>query len=330
MTCEITDISQETGITEDEVYYVLKSENMISTGYGTPSTLYSSQRFGSPATPFTPGSAKFASRPLVTKKRRYPHYPEAELKVPKPGTYEIVFDHEHVKAFIAKSDAKDYLRLKPENLRWTPLFIDAEEAQMDEEGCTARIRTTGDRTEPPERVPLQQMPPPPEHLPTMMGSVDPSLVDPDLRALPASVSKPASILNKRDPAADFQRSRQPQPLVLPSTPKYQHNEFSLQQQKAMGANGTTAAVHVNGHGMGTRRPRIPDSSSDEEVIDERPKKRARNSIAVDSSPDQGRGPRPGASSEDASDPTEADVDGEAEIDAEGEEDEGFEAVETTW
>lgn len=339
---------------------MLKSDDMIRTGSSTASSAFS--RPGTPSTATLPGSAKFPGRPLVTKKRRYPHYPEAELKVPQEGTYDIVFDHEHIKSFIQKADAKQYLRVKPENLRWAPLFIDPA-APQSEDGQTARIRTSGDRNEPPERLPMDQVPPPPHNL-AAMASVDPSLIDPDLRAPPdiTTNTMSSSSGSKRPPvhrtlSSNFEHQQRaaaasppPRALILKSPPKYQNgsshdksssgvvHDLSLQPQK-MGtagsprlANGQAALKHH------TKRPRIPDSESEEDDVaaDAEGAGVAKRSKTLASSPGQPFGCSPSVppgSSAEVSESTEADAEGEVEVemDAEGEEDdeEGFEAIETT-
>lgn len=178
-----SDISQATAIIPDEVYYVLKSEHLIQSGAARNNSS-SGSRPSTPGTPFSPAPAPSAppKAPLVTKKRRYPYYPKAELAVPEPGTYHITPDYARMRAVVEKADAKDYLKLKPENLRWTPLYFDP--ALPPDEGRTARIRTTNNKNIEPERVPRGSLPQPPQHLPTMMNSVDPALMDPELRALP--------------------------------------------------------------------------------------------------------------------------------------------------
>lgn len=289
---------------------------MISTGMTPLSALAS--RPATPGTPYTPGSA-LMSRPPVTKKRRYPHYPEAELKVPEPGSYSINCDYTVLQSFIDKWNSKLYLSVKPENLRWTPMYLDPAAPPVDDRQ-TARIRTTNNQNE-PERMAMSDLPAPPQHLPTMMNSVDPSLMDPELRALPASsAAKPmlnpalsASAPAKLQPPPPPPPPSPPistAPLILQSPPK---NRIDSPKQKL----SMQQKSHQSPRRPTVKRPRILDSESDEDVPDAESGRQARR---VDSTSSPRENGHHHASSEDIS---ETSADAEAEVDAEGEVDEDF-------
>ena len=94
--CSLEDICSRTGMKMDDVLYTLQDNNMLEVFHNEAST-------GRLPTEYE--ASKFAD----------------EKKVP-PNDYRIVCDSEHIRASLAKHDAKNYVRLDPTKLRWTPFI----------------------------------------------------------------------------------------------------------------------------------------------------------------------------------------------------------------
>lgn len=94
--CSLEDICSRTGMKMDDVLYTLQDNNMLEVFHNEAST-------GRLPTEYE--ASKFAD----------------EKKVP-PNDYRIVCDSEHIRASLAKHDAKNYVRVDPTKLRWTPFI----------------------------------------------------------------------------------------------------------------------------------------------------------------------------------------------------------------
>lgn len=94
--CSLEDICSRTGMKMDDVLYTLQDNNMLKVFHNEAST-------GRLPTEYE--ASKFAD----------------EKKVP-PNDYRIVCDSEHIRASLAKHDAKNYVRVDPTKLRWTPFI----------------------------------------------------------------------------------------------------------------------------------------------------------------------------------------------------------------
>ena len=94
--CSLEDICYRTGMKMDDVLYTLQDNNMLEVFHNEAST-------GRLPTEYE--ASKFAD----------------EKKVP-PNDYRIVCDSEHIRASLAKHDAKNYVRVDPTRLRWTPFI----------------------------------------------------------------------------------------------------------------------------------------------------------------------------------------------------------------
>lgn len=99
--CSLEDITARTGMKMDDVLYTLQDNHMLHVFYnGTsegrlPPEYFATDKAGSPA-------------------------PEA---TPAPNDYTIRVDPEAVRAFLAQHDAKQYVRVQPDKLRWTPFLL---------------------------------------------------------------------------------------------------------------------------------------------------------------------------------------------------------------
>jgi hypothetical protein len=117
----IDDISNGTALTLEDVYYVLREQDMITVTDGV------SGRIRAPAT------SKYRSREGNTSNSRPPRVRaqssstvnnEKDGGLSIPTEYSIHFDRDYVVAHIKNYEAKGYLQVKAENLHWTPfLFV---------------------------------------------------------------------------------------------------------------------------------------------------------------------------------------------------------------
>ena len=101
-------ITRQTSITAEEVYYVLRDRGLISTPDDDAAALAAAQAPPPPALGHM--SAKPRKRPADDE--------TGEIEVPRQ--YRIHFDRAEIEAFVRRWDAKGYLVLKPDCLRWTP------------------------------------------------------------------------------------------------------------------------------------------------------------------------------------------------------------------
>ena len=121
-----TDITQATAMTNDDVLYVLREQDMIS----TPDSV--SGRMRAPATAkykSRDGSSVAATTPRGGSSRRgRGGGPAADRKTKEdalavPSEYRIHLDRDYINAHIKNYEAKNYVKVKPEKLKWTPFLV---------------------------------------------------------------------------------------------------------------------------------------------------------------------------------------------------------------
>ncbi|CAO1620086.1 unnamed protein product [Sympodiomycopsis kandeliae] len=126
----IEDICSATAMTPDDVYYVLKEQDMIIvydgvSGARAPATLkyksregHSSLMGGASAAP-RGGTRRGGPRGVGAR--------QADAKKGKdnavPTDYRIHFDREYVIAHLKNYESKKYIKVNPERLRWTPFLM---------------------------------------------------------------------------------------------------------------------------------------------------------------------------------------------------------------
>lgn len=147
-------ISAATAMKPEDVLTTLQEQQMIRiedrTSTPTPKTPFPKHRRPRPITM----SRRHASRKTAIKE-------EIAASTRIPTSYEIQWDKVAVNAFIEKWNAKGYLTLKPENLKWTPYLLSRAakfdtsiqplQATSDESSIKPSSITT---TPPPEDEPL--------------------------------------------------------------------------------------------------------------------------------------------------------------------------------
>jgi hypothetical protein len=127
-------ISNATSMTLEDVFYVLREQDMISVGDSqsgrirAPATSKYKSREG--AVPPQSSSSNGLVRP------RRGHSSSAVEKDKEgaliiPSDYEIYFDRDFVSAHLKNYDAKGYLQVKPEKLHWTPFLVVRTLTQAD-------------------------------------------------------------------------------------------------------------------------------------------------------------------------------------------------------
>lgn len=131
----IEDICKATAMTPEDIYYVLKEQDMIidfdgTSGARTPATLKYKSREGLPNGAESASSAGSrrrhrarggnggAAAARAAAARRGKENADAV-----PASYQIHFDREYVVAHLKNYEAKQYMQVKPEKLRWTPFLM---------------------------------------------------------------------------------------------------------------------------------------------------------------------------------------------------------------
>lgn len=96
--CTLEQICERTGMKMDDVLYTLQDNHMLDVFHNDH------------------GAGCLPPEYFVSSE------PADEAKV-LPNDYRIVCDMEHVRALLAKHDAKNYVRVDPSRLRWTPFLM---------------------------------------------------------------------------------------------------------------------------------------------------------------------------------------------------------------
>lgn len=134
-SCIPADITAATSMTPEDVVYILREQDMItlpgslSGRFRAPATSkYKSRETagkpGSVATTNVNGTSSASSRPRggVAANRAAVESKEKEaLAIPKE--YRILIDREYLNAHIKNFEAKNYMRVKPEALKWSPFLV---------------------------------------------------------------------------------------------------------------------------------------------------------------------------------------------------------------
>ncbi|KAK4690089.1 histone acetyltransferase SAS3, partial [Tremellales sp. Uapishka_1] len=108
------EISAKTAMTLEDVYSVLKDQNMISI-LDVPAYASAFNKMRSKAR----GRGSRGSM----QRRRQESEPEEPAKVELPTKYQLVVDREYIDTYLAKFEAKEYLKLKPDRLKYTPFLV---------------------------------------------------------------------------------------------------------------------------------------------------------------------------------------------------------------
>ncbi|CAO1630957.1 unnamed protein product [Parajaminaea phylloscopi] len=126
----IDDISAGTAMTPEDIYYVLKEQDMIIDYSGhhsrAPATLKYKSRDG-----FSSQSSKDAEAPKRKGRTRGGGGAARAAAAQKgkesagavPTDYRIHFDREYVQAHLRNYEAKGYVKVRPDKLRWTPFVV---------------------------------------------------------------------------------------------------------------------------------------------------------------------------------------------------------------
>lgn len=139
----LQDISNATSMTMEDVFYVLREQDMITVSDGqsgrirAPATSKYKSREG--AVSSGGGETNGVVRP---RRGRPPSTVEKDKEgaMAIPSEYKIHFDRDYVFAHIKNYEVKDYLRVKPEKLHWTPFLVVRTLAESD--GHTGDLQAT--------------------------------------------------------------------------------------------------------------------------------------------------------------------------------------------
>ncbi|WVR09292.1 hypothetical protein IAU60_006357 [Kwoniella sp. DSM 27419] len=126
-------ISLATSMTLEDIYSVLVDESMIQVLDSPPRETPSRLRGR--------GRARGRGRSSVHR-RKASDTPEPE-ETKLPSRYEIVVDHEYVQAVIAKHDARGYLQLRPDRLKYHPFLVTRNPTAPPEEVAQATLEAAG-------------------------------------------------------------------------------------------------------------------------------------------------------------------------------------------
>ncbi|CAD7060502.1 unnamed protein product [Tilletia caries] len=128
----LDEISKATAMTLDDVYYVLRESDMIiisssSTGkHRAPATAKYKARDGSTSMTGAARGRKKKAPKGSSSSQRQPSEDEPKDKIDAisvPSEYRIHFDREYVNIHLRNFEAKGYLHVKPELLKWTPFLV---------------------------------------------------------------------------------------------------------------------------------------------------------------------------------------------------------------
>lgn len=118
----IDDISTATSIVPEEVYYILKDNNLIvilpSEDFNGPNSSPPKVSFPKPSNPAWHGNQH-------TRRRQMQEAAAASQENSSiPAHYRIAFERrDEMQAYFSKWEQKGHVRLKPENLHWTPFLV---------------------------------------------------------------------------------------------------------------------------------------------------------------------------------------------------------------
>uniref|UniRef100_A0A0W0F758 Histone acetyltransferase n=1 Tax=Moniliophthora roreri TaxID=221103 RepID=A0A0W0F758_MONRR len=117
----LEDISAATSMTIEDVHTTLVQQGMI---YGRPSTPPPVKPSPGQSIKFPRGRKNGVARRHLQRTKTNEKAPEEAQKGPfvPPTHYEIRWDREQVHEYLQKWEAKGYLTLKPEKLKWSPFF----------------------------------------------------------------------------------------------------------------------------------------------------------------------------------------------------------------
>ncbi|WWD01998.1 hypothetical protein V865_000036 [Kwoniella europaea PYCC6329] len=134
------EISLATSITLEDIYSVLTSEDMINVFDSRPS---SQTPISSSQTPKSRNNGPNRSR---KKPPANNEQDDKDIKVPLPTEYSISVDKEYIQAIVKKHDAKGYLVLKPERLKYHPFLVTRNPTLTSEERAEATLKIIGQST----------------------------------------------------------------------------------------------------------------------------------------------------------------------------------------
>lgn len=127
------EVSANTALTCEDVYFVLNERGMIK-DVTEAARAPSPQASDSTPSQRTRGHSwisrkrtrnRFATATVAGSSARQPHEedPDSPPAVELPKKYQIIFDRPLVAAHLAKWAKKDYLKLRPERLKWSPFLV---------------------------------------------------------------------------------------------------------------------------------------------------------------------------------------------------------------
>ncbi|PWN52977.1 hypothetical protein IE53DRAFT_366747 [Violaceomyces palustris] len=124
----LEDISKATSMTLEDVFYVLREQDMISVSdrqsgkMRTPATTKYRTREGN-AAGASPRGRRGRPRGGGAANRAAAAHKEKENAMAIPSEYRIHFDRDYVKAHLKNYETKGHIRVKPEKLKWTPFLV---------------------------------------------------------------------------------------------------------------------------------------------------------------------------------------------------------------
>ncbi|KAF8907316.1 hypothetical protein CPB84DRAFT_1674945 [Gymnopilus junonius] len=154
----LEDISTATSMTLEDICNTLIQLKMIFIREGTPSIRPSPGQ----SIKFPKGRKNGVARKHLRRMQTQDRDSDGHSKTPfvAPKHYEIHFDHQKVEDYLAKWEAKGYLKLKPEKLQWTPYLVTRTTQEAAVNIDLPVMDTAPD--EPSEMVPVITAPPPSE------------------------------------------------------------------------------------------------------------------------------------------------------------------------
>ncbi|KAL9931954.1 hypothetical protein V8E36_009269 [Tilletia maclaganii] len=128
----LDEISKATAMTPEDVYYVLREQDMITIASNTtgkhraPATSKYKSRDGSQAS--TSGRGRRPQAPNESRNNQKapaeePKHKTSSISVPSESEYRIHFDREYVNIHLRNFESKGYLSVRPELLKWTPFLV---------------------------------------------------------------------------------------------------------------------------------------------------------------------------------------------------------------
>lgn len=204
----LEDISNGTSMTKEDVFYVLREQDMIIVPDGqsgrirAPATSKYKSREGAVSQSGSNNGIRPRARQSTMEKDK-----EGSLAI--PTDYSIHIDRDYVNAHIKNYEAKDYLKVKPEKLHWTPFLVVRTLTQVD-------LQVSGMDDSESRPPPLFSMAP--------MGDQDPTEATEEANRVVASLSASKDHTNKVVETLDVEDDD------VPALSMVQHDSDSVEDQ----------------------------------------------------------------------------------------------------